>query len=106
MHRVLCSVARASARAEIGAVDIADGKGAGAARNAEGSAEEDLAGASRGSVTFPNLLQFLVFLHCGGRGDPCGPSVLRLRPRRCRGGGTQVCGPAPPVCPRTGFWDL
>ena len=48
-------------------VGIADGRGARAASNAEGSAEEDFAGASRGPITFPNLLQFLVFLHHGSR---------------------------------------
>lgn len=70
--------------------------GARAARNAEGSAE-DLAGTPLGSITFSNLLQFLVFLHRGSRGDPCGPSVLRLRPRRCRGGGTPASIPARPL---------
>lgn len=59
-----------------------------------GSSEKDLAGTSRGSITFPNLLQFFVFLHRSGRGDPCGPSVLRLPARRCRGGGTHSSSPA------------
>lgn len=61
-------------------VGIADGREARAARNTEESAGKDLAGTSRGPITFPNLLQFLVFLHGGSRGDPYGPSVLRLRP--------------------------
>lgn len=48
-------------------VGIADGTAARDARNAKGSAERDLAGTSRGPITFPNLLQLLVFLHRGSR---------------------------------------
>lgn len=75
-------------------VGIAHGRGTRAARNAE-----YLVGASRGPITFPNLLQFLVFLHRGSGRDPGGPSVLIFGSQRCKGGGTPASGPAPSSAP-------
>lgn len=85
---------------------MADGRRARAARNGEGSAEEDLAGTARGPITFPNLLQFLVFLHRGSRAGTLAGPGSKTPGRRCRGGGTPASGPAPPSCLCMGFWGL